>query len=168
MRATTSPKITSSGRVLEELQKVLQTSIGGRGIQELVRVQRESSSNYSWVGVYLVNDQNLVLEAYAGDAETEHVSIPIGEGICGSAAKFGETIIVPDVSKDSRYLMCFPSTRSEIVVPISGKTGVIGEIDIDSDRLGAFSEGDRKLLEQAAASLAVHLEKVPAKARKNL
>ena len=64
--------------------------------------------------------------------------------------------------------MCFPSTRSEIVVPTHGKTGVIGEIDIDSDRLGAFSEGDRELLEQAAASLAIHLERVPAKTRKNL
>ncbi len=66
--------------------------------------------------------------------------------------------MVPDVSKDPRYLMCFASTRSEIVVPIKGVNGVLGEIDIDSIRLSAFSQEDRKILEEAASFLAVYLE----------
>ncbi len=107
----------------------------------------------------MVRGDKLVLEAYAGDAETEHVTIPIGQGICGFAAKTGETVIVPDVSRDPRYLMCFPSTRSEIVVPIMGENGVIGEIDIDSDKLAAFSKSDEKFLEAAAGKLASYLEK---------
>ena len=101
---------------------------------------------------------DLVLAAYAGDEETEHVRIPIGQGVCGSAAKEGATIVVPDVSKDPRYLMCFASTRSEIVVPIRGSKEVLGEIDIDSSRLSAFNQSDREILEQVASLLARHLE----------
>jgi len=119
---------------------------------------RESSDHFDWVGIYLVRGKDLVLEAYAGDEETEHVRIPIGLGICGSAAKQGETIVVPDVNKDPRYLMCFASTRSEIVVPIRGRNGVLGEIDIDSSRLSAFNERDREILEGAASLLANYLE----------
>ena len=66
--------------------------------------------------------------------------------------------MVADVSKDPRYLMCFASTRSEIVVPIKGSKGVLGEIDIDSSRLSAFNQNDREILEQAASLLAHHLE----------
>ncbi len=54
--------------------------------------------------------------------------------------------------------MCFPSTTSEIVVPIVGRTGVIGEIDIDSDRMVAFNPADKGLLERVAEQLAPYLE----------
>jgi GAF domain-containing protein len=119
---------------------------------------RESSDHFDWVGIYLVHENDLVLAAYAGDEATEHIRIPIGQGICGSAAKEGTTIVVPDVRNDPRYLMCFVSTRSEIVVPIKGSKGVLGEIDIDSSRLSAFNENDREILQRAASLLARHLE----------
>ncbi len=105
-----------------------------------------------------MQDDKLVLTAYDGDAATEHTTVPIGEGICGSAAKSGETIIVADVNKDPRYLMCFPSTRSEIVVPILGRKAVLGEIDIDSDKLAAFTLADKEFLERAAKEIALYLE----------
>ena len=54
--------------------------------------------------------------------------------------------------------MCFPSTTSEIVVPIVGRNGTIGEIDIDSDRVAAFNPADKELLERAAEQLAPYLE----------
>jgi len=119
---------------------------------------RESSDRFDWVYIYLVSGKDLVLEAQAGDEETEHVRIPIGQGICGSAAKQGETIVVPDVNKDPRYLMCFASTRSDIVVPIKGRNGVLGEINIDSSRLSAFNQRDKEILEGAASLLANYLE----------
>ena len=128
-------------------------------MKDFVRILRDSFDRYNWVGVYLVEGDKLVLRAYSGDAETEHVSIPIGQGICGAAAKQGETIVVPDVNKDPRYLMCFPSTRAEIVVPIKGRHSVLGEIDIDSDKLAAFSPADERFLEVAARLLATFLEK---------
>ncbi len=97
----------------------------------------------------------MVLAAYAGEAQTEHVTIPIGEGICGLAASEGRTIIVPDVSKDRRYLTCFPSTRSEIV---RGADRVLGEIDIDSNRLSAFTPLDTQMLEETASMLGTYLQ----------
>ena len=62
---------------------------------------------------------------------------------------------VPDVNKDPRYLMCFASTRSEIVMQTKGRNGVLGEIDIYNGRLSAFNQEDRETLE-GAASLPAH------------
>lgn len=109
---------------------------------------------YSWAGVYVVEGDDLVLSAWAGPEATEHTRIAIGDGICGLAAATGETELVPDVSERSEFIACFPSTRSEIVVPIHGPDGVVGEIDIDSDWRDAFGDADRALLETLASALA--------------
>jgi L-methionine (R)-S-oxide reductase len=92
-----------------------------------------------------------VLGPWRGPQATEHVRIPVGQGVCGAAAASGVTEIVDDVNADPRYLACFPSTRSEIVVPIAREGRVLGEIDIDSDRPAAFTDDDRVLLERVAA-----------------
>jgi len=97
--------------------------------------------------------EELALTAWDGPEATQHVRIPVGQGICGLAARTGETVIVGDVNADSRYLDCFPQTRSEIVVPIYAQDEVIGEIDIDSDQASAFSDDDRQVLERIAAIL---------------
>jgi len=95
----------------------------------------------------------LVLAAWDGPEATEHVRIPVGQGICGLAARTGETVVVGDVNADPRYLACFPQTRSEIVVPIHAGDDVLGEIDIDSDAADAFTDDDQHLLEKVAAML---------------
>ena len=110
--------------------------------------------HYSWVGIYVVEGDELVLSAWAGEEETEHTTIKVGEGICGLAAATGRTELVPDVSEREEFIACFPTTRSEIVVPIRGTEGVLGEIDIDSDWLDAFDDRDRELLEDVADRLA--------------
>jgi len=148
----------SQSRVISQLQVVLSTESPDRALKTVVQLLRENSEYYDWVGIYLVKEDNLVIAAYAGEAETEHVTIPIGQGICGLAAKQERTIIVLDVNKDPRYLMCFPSTRSEIVIPIKGATKVLGEIDIDSNRLSAFTPRDREMLEETASMLATYLQ----------
>ena len=107
-------------------------------------------AHYSWVGVYLVDGGDLVLGAWKGLEATEHVRIPVGQGICGAAAQSGETEVVDDVAADPRYLACFPSTRSEIVVPIHFGGRVVGELDVDSDRPAAFDAEDRRFLEHVA------------------
>jgi GAF domain-containing protein len=114
-------------------------------VKRLNKIER-----YNWVGIYFVKGNELVLETFSGPKETEHKIIPIGKGICGLAAEVEETIVVQDVSKDSRYVSCFPSTKSEIVVPIIKNEKVVGEIDIDSDYLGAFTEEDKNFLEEVA------------------
>jgi L-methionine (R)-S-oxide reductase len=111
---------------------------------------REWSPNYDWVGIYWLKGDHLKLGAWSGESATEHVSIPISEGICGAAVREGKTIIVDDVSEDERYLACFMDTKSEIVVPIFSKSKIVGEIDVDGKKTGAYSDEDREFLEALA------------------
>lgn len=110
----------------------------------------DAADHYDWVGIYKVEDEDLVLSAWQGPQETEHTTIPLSEGLCGFAATEGETVVVDDVNADPRYLACFVNTRSEIVVPIMSEGDVVAEIDIDSDTKAAFKEPDVGLLESIA------------------
>jgi len=137
---------------LETIERLAERG-GADTLQEAVEILQEIE-HYSWVGIYLVEGDDLVLGPWRGPQATEHVRIPVGQGVCGAAAASGETEIVDDVNADPRYLACFPSTRSEIVVPISHEGRVVGEIDIDSDRPAAFGEHDQALLERVALVVA--------------
>ena len=129
-----------------------------RAMEETVRLLAAEVPAYTWVGIYLLDGDELVLGPFVGKP-SPHTRIPLGRGICGAAATEKATIIVDDVNADPRYLACSIETRSEIVVPILTKGDVLGEIDIDSDRPAAFGEGDRVLLEKVAALLAPRLRK---------
>jgi len=113
--------------------------------------------HYNWIGIYLVEGNDLILGSWKGPHATEHTCIPIGQGICGSAAASGNTEVIPDVNADDRYLSCFVSTKSEIVVPIKKDGKIIGEIDIDSDKKDAFSKKDAEFLERVADMLSEHI-----------
>jgi GAF domain-containing protein len=116
-----------------------------------IKAHREK---YHWVGIYIKRGDVLELYPYYIGRPTPHVRIPISEGICGAAVREGITINVPDVNSDPRYLACSVFTKSEIVVPIYNKKGeIVGEIDIDSDRPGAFVEDDRVFLEGIAKEI---------------
>jgi GAF domain-containing protein len=120
---------------------------------QAVNILKEEMPDYSWVGVYLMDGQELVLGPFRGKP-SPHTRIPLNQGICGAAASTAETIIVDDVDADPRYLACSLETRSEIVVPIMRGAEVLGEIDIDSDKKAAFGPADRELLEAVARLLA--------------
>lgn len=142
---------------LEALDRILNR--GGDAdevLREVVALLHDRLEHYSWVGIYFVEDGELVLGPWRGPVATEHVRIPIGQGICGAAAASGRTELVDDVGADDRYLACFPSTRSEIVVPISYEGRVVGEIDIDSDVPHAFDSEDRTFLERVALLISPH------------
>ena len=126
------------------------------GGQAAVDVLYERFPQYDWVGVYWVDPTRteLVLGPWRGPEATEHTRIPMGTGICGAAATSGRTEIVADVTADPRYLACFASTRSEIVVPIFSEGVVVGEIDIDGSDPAAYGEADARFLEEVAALLA--------------
>ena len=136
---------------LETIERLAERG-GADTLQEAVEALQEIE-HYSWVGIYLVEGEDLVLGPWRGPQAAEHVRIPVGQGVCGAAAASGETEIVDDVNADPRYLACFASTRSEIVVPIAHDGRVVGEIDIDSDRPAAFGDEDRELLERVAVLL---------------
>ena len=146
---------------LTGLQEEVDRILNGGGsdeeiLQSVVDALAERVEHYSWVGLYLVDGDDLVLGPWRGPQATEHVRIPVGQGVCGAAAASGATEVVDDVNADPRYLACFPSTRSEIVVPIFHAGRVVGEIDIDSDRPAAFGEGDREALERIALQIGPH------------
>jgi L-methionine (R)-S-oxide reductase len=146
-----------SAAVLAEIEQI---AAGGEDSDDILRrvvdLLHDRFDAYSWIGIYFVEGDELVLGPWRGPQATEQVRIPVGQGICGAAAASGRTEIVDDVTADDRYLSCFLSTRSEIVVPIVYDTLVVAEIDIDSDQPAAFGEDDRQFLERVAAAISEH------------
>ncbi len=142
-------------KVLEQIRDLVRDNKDDRAavFQQSVELLNKQFPAYDWVGIYLVEGGELVLAAWKGAHATEHTRIPMGQGVCGAAAASGQTEIVSNVSQDKRYLACFSSTKSEIVVPIKSKNKVIGEIDIDSDKLAVFNQNDRVFLEEVASLL---------------
>jgi len=139
---------------LEAVDRILnRESDADEVLRQTVEVLHDRFEHYSWVGIYFVEGDDLVLGPWKGPSATGHVRIPIGEGVCGAAAASGVTEIVDDVNADPRYLACFPSTRSEIVVPVLYEGTVVAEIDVDSDAPAAFGEADRAFLERVATAI---------------
>lgn len=153
MKTDTQPK------ALEKIEDALASEPdAARAMERVVAILKTEMPLYTWVGIYLLEGDELVLGPFLGKP-SPHTRIPLGRGICGAAATEKQTIIVDDVNADPRYLACSLETSSEIVVPIMSGTRVLGEIDIDSDRPAAFSSSDRTLLEAVASLLATKLVK---------
>ena len=145
----------------DDILASLKTSIAqaptpDEAMRQAVAILKHEVPDYAWVGIYLMDGNELVLGPFLGKP-SPHTRIPLNQGICGAAASHKRTIIVDDVDVDPRYLACSLETRSEIVVPIMRGTTVLGEIDIDSDKKAAFGRSDRELLESVAALLARRL-----------
>lgn len=121
-------------------------------LKETARLLKEHFPKYNWVGFYLLDGNELALGPYVGKP-SPHTRIKLDSGICGAAVREEQTIIVPDVNADSRYLECSLETKSEIVVPIRKGEKIVGEIDIDSDELNAFDEQDQSFLETVSEIL---------------
>jgi GAF domain-containing protein len=137
----------------QELRRELaQVSDRAHAMTRAVEILKSRLPDYTWVGIYELFGNELVLGPFAGKP-TPHTHIPVGRGICGAAAAEKATIVVDDVTADSRYLACSLETRSEIVVPIMRGSDVLGELDVDSDRPAAFGPEDQRLLEVVAAVL---------------
>ncbi len=84
--------------------------------------------------------------------------IPVGKGIVGEAVRTGQAILVPDVAKDSRYVMVNPETKSELAVPLVYKSKVIGVLDLEHTRRGFFNDDHKRTLTTLAAQIAIALE----------
>jgi GAF domain-containing protein len=114
--------------------------------------------NYDWFGYYRLDGRELVLDYFLGEP-TEHVRIPVGTGVCGSAVAKGKNLLVEDVRQVRNYLVCSIDVRSEIVVlvrdPATGK--VQGELDADSHQVAAFDEIDESVLSEASVALGTRL-----------
>jgi GAF domain-containing protein len=118
-----------------------------RAAVALIDAAREE---YDWVGVYLLDQGDLVLHNYLGE-ETEHTRIAVGDGVCGMAVAEDRDLNIPDVTAIENYIACSIGTASEIVVLIRTRDGeVVGQLDLDSDRIAAFTETDEVELKVVA------------------
>jgi len=148
-----APEVALDRSLLAEIDRILASAADRDGaLTAVVKAIHDASSRHDWTGIYLVEGDTLVLHNYLGEP-SPHTRIPIGRGICGAAVAERRTLVVPDVRADPRYLACSVKTRSEIVVPIAKLGYVFGEIDVDSHTADAFTESDRRTLEEVAGRL---------------
>jgi|ERR1035438_10315683 L-methionine (R)-S-oxide reductase len=94
----------------------------------------------NWVGFYFLQGSELVLGPFQGKVAC--VRIALGQGVCGTAARRGETVVVPDVHAFPGHIACDAASRSEIVVPLVQDGCLLGVLDLDSPELARFDQED--------------------------
>jgi len=129
---------------------VLASARGPRQLGVIAEMIR-AACDYRWVGIYKIKRGDFVIVAKTGKCPPTYPRFPITQGLAGAAIESKKSIMVADVHKDPRYLPTFWSTQSEIVVPvITEAKKVVGLVDVESDKLNAFTKTDRAFLEHAA------------------
>lgn len=140
---------TSKSEQYEELLIQLKSLIGDEtnAIANLANVAAglKEFFNFFWVGFYLVDKEELILGPFQGPVACTRISL--GRGVCGTAWKNNQTILVPNVDEFPGHIACSSISKSEIVVPIRKNSSIIGILDVDSDKLNDFDEIDKKYLE---------------------
>lgn len=102
----------------------------------------------NWAGFYMMRDGELVLGPFQGKPAC--VRIPVGKGVCGAAVAQGRSMLVADVHAFPGHIACDAASRSELVVPLHGRDGVIGVIDLDSPSPARFDADDQAGIERIA------------------
>ena len=111
----------------------------------------QSLSDINWAGFYLLQGELLILGPFQGKPAC--IEIPLGKGVCGTAAQLHETQLVPDVHQFPGHIACDGASNSEIVVPIYKGNTLFGVLDIDSPLFSRFSQEDRIGLESFVKQL---------------
>jgi len=112
----------------------------------------------NWVGFYFLQGDTLVLGPFQGFPACTR--IPLGRGVCGTAAARNETIVVPDVHAFEGHIACDSASLSEIVVPFAMGGRLAGVLDIDSPVLDRFDESDKILVEAVVRAYAEACDKM--------
>lgn len=105
-----------------------------------------STFNFWWTGFYRVMENDLVLGPFQGPLACTRIAY--GKGVCGTAWKEKNTIVVPDVNKFPGHIACSSASQSEIVVPLIRNNEVVAVLDIDSDKLNTFDDVDANYLQE--------------------
>ena len=149
--------------VLLELSKSVATPLDLDEVIEAIFRSLHAVVNYEAAAIYLVNRTTLALElvreiGYPKGSE-EAFRLQVGQGIVGWVAKTGEPLIVPDVSRDPRYVTARPSTRSELAAPLAVGGRTIGVFNLESDAADTYHEGHLELVLAFAAQAAIAVER---------
>jgi L-methionine (R)-S-oxide reductase len=111
----------------------------------------EMLPDVNWAGFYFLRGGELVVGPFQGRVAC--VRIPLGQGVCGTAAERRETLIVPDVHAFPGHIACDAASNSEVVVPLLAGSKLIGVLDLDSPSRGRFTGADARLLESLGAKI---------------
>lgn len=149
--------VLDADRVVAALRGAFARDVGRIELLRLAAERiRAAGAPYTSVYLYMLHDEELLLEAYAG-RETDHTRIAVGQGVCGTAVATGQDQNVPDVQAISNYIACNAWTRSELVVLIRRGSTILGQIDVDSDVPGPFAPEEEAAVRKVADALAVLL-----------
>ena len=149
--------VLDADRVIAALRGAFARDAGRQALLQTAAERiRAAGAPYTSVYLYMLQGDELVLEAHAG-RDTEHTRIAVGQGVCGTAVATGEDQNVPDVRAVSNYIACNAWTRSELVVLIRRGATVLGQIDVDSDVPGPFTPDEEAAVRKVADALAVLL-----------
>ncbi|HEX8814611.1 MAG TPA: GAF domain-containing protein [Terriglobales bacterium] len=151
--------------LLREFENFAATAVSVRALMECMSQRlHEKMARYNWVGFYLVDpadDNYLTVGPFVGSF-TPNQRFPLTTGLCGAAARSGQTIVVDDVTKDPRYLSGSSMVNSEIVVPILVKNKLAAELDIESYFAGTFTRLEQDFVEACAKIVAKYMAKAEA------
>lgn len=143
-------KIHSPELLLRQLESVLaMTTEPVSNMANMSAVLFNGLTNLNWAGFYILRGNTLVLGPFQGKPAC--VRIPMGKGVCGTAAQTGQTQLVRNVHEFTGHIACDSASMSEIVIPIFKEGRVWGVLDIDSPLLARFDDIDREFLEKAVA-----------------
>ncbi len=149
--------VLDADRIIAALRGAFARNVGRVELLGLAAERiRAAGAPYTSVYMYMLHNEQLVLEAYAG-RETEHTRIAVGQGVCGTAVATGSDQNVPDVRAISNYIACNAWTRSELVVLIRRGATILGQIDVDSDVPDPFTPDEEAAVRKVADALAVLL-----------
>jgi putative methionine-R-sulfoxide reductase with GAF domain len=139
--------------LLREFQDFARTASTVKSIMERISQRlHEKMTRYNWVGFYLVDpaDPGILLVGPFAGSFTPNARIPLNTGLCGAAARSGQTVVVHDVRNDPRYLQGSSMVKCEIVVPILAKEKLMAELDIESYFADTFTKSDQDFVEACA------------------
>ena len=143
-----------------EINLILESLTGGipytmTNLANASALLNEKLGDINWVGFYTMKEGQLVLGPFQGKVAC--TIIPMGKGVCGTAAKEDRTLVVPNVHAFAGHIACDSASNSEIVIPMHRGGEVFGVLDIDSPLFGRFTESDREGLEAFVKILEKHI-----------
>jgi GAF domain-containing protein len=148
--------VTPEGELQLAALRLLRDANGGRAFKAQRAVELiKKLGPYRWAALYDVLETEIAVVAWAGPEPPIYPRFPIAKGLNGACVSSRKPVIVQDVANDARYLTTIRGTRGEMILPIVDESGaVVGTIDVESDRVNAFTERDRRLLAACATDLA--------------
>ena len=144
-------KLAKYARLREQIRGYIQTTDDVWARLATIEAVLHHKMRFFWPGVYVLSGDSLIVRSYQGPVACQRLR---DGGVCWSAIRGGDTVIVGNVAEFPGHIACNPAARSEIVIPLRDREGrVFGCLDIDSDRLDAFDEEDEKGLKEILSLL---------------